>query len=138
MPSTRPRSPAGYAELRIAELVANIMAAPTPWRIRNAINMPPDVARPLSSDMTVKALMPSVKTRLRPWISAARPKGTRQIATANEKAVATQPRATASMPSSLPMTGRETFSAEPMKAVEKEAMLVVKRTDPFAGMFIYS
>jgi hypothetical protein len=33
------------------------------------------------------------------------------------------------MPNSLPMTGKAILSADPMKAVENDAMLVVRRTD---------
>ena len=56
------------------ESVAGIMiAAPTPWRVRAPMSVPPVVARPHASDESVKIASPIRKTRRRPKKSASLP-----------------------------------------------------------------
>src|SRR5512137_2818911 len=70
--------------------------------------------------------MPMVKIRFRPWISAIRPKGTRNMAAASRYDVGIQLRSTAFMPSSLPMTGIAMFTDETMNGVRNEAMTAMR------------
>ena len=71
--------------------------------------------------------IPQAKKRLRPWISASLPKGSRNMAAASRNEVATQLNETASMPNSSPMVGKAIFTEEPMKGIKKAARVAMAR-----------
>ncbi len=66
MPSAFPRSFVGTAEVTMATLVPNIMAAPTPCRRRDPTSIAAERASAQRSDAIVNRTLPARKTRLRP------------------------------------------------------------------------
>jgi hypothetical protein len=67
--------------------------------------------------------MPKMKILRRPTISATRPIGTRNTAEVRINAVATQLRATASMPKAAPIVGSATLIDEPRNGVRNDAIV---------------
>ena len=59
MPRARPRSLGGKTEVTMAGEVAPMSAAPTPWRIREAISHGPFMLSAHSSEATVNTAIPS-------------------------------------------------------------------------------
>ena len=110
MPRTRPRSCAGYTEASSAVPLPKIIAPPNPCSALSAITIQGADASAISSDVTAKIQAPSVKIRFRPYMSAMRPIGSRNMAALSMKAVTIQPSATLSEARSLPMLGRATLS----------------------------
>ncbi len=73
MPIARPRCLGGNVAEMIESVAGSISAAPTPWRVRAPISVPPVVASPQMSEASVKRARPRRKTRLRPRKSASLP-----------------------------------------------------------------
>ncbi len=66
IPNTLPRSWAGKVAWMIDSTWGTISAAVPPWRTRVAISISGPEARPQSAEATVKPLIPSRNSRLRP------------------------------------------------------------------------
>jgi len=107
--------------------VPNIIALPIPCRIRKEINKTAECEIATRRDETVKVIMPYVKIRFRPYMSAILPKGRRNIAEARRYEVVTQVNKIASIPNSLPMEGSAMLTEELIKGVRKE--LIVATTN---------
>ena len=117
----------------MATPVPNIMAAATPCNPRRRINTRPFGAKAEESDTKVYRIVPEMKTRFLPWISANLPKGTRNIAAARRYEVATQLRAIASSENARPIEGRAMFTVDAMKGVMKDAEVETSRAAFFSS-----
>ena len=62
----------------IDSAAGDTIAAPRPCRARKAMRASDELAKPLSSDATVKRIRPAMNRRLRPMKSAARPPSSRK------------------------------------------------------------
>ena len=72
-PNATPRSfPRKLFPSRASD-VANMIAPPTPWPLRDRISISGSWARPHSSDPSVKMISPMLNSRFRPYRSASTP-----------------------------------------------------------------
>jgi hypothetical protein len=77
--------------------------------IRNEIIIIPECARVHKKEETAKSNIPKKYSFLRPKISARRPAGTKNAATAKTHPLLIHPKDAAGMPSSLPIEGKAIF-----------------------------
>lgn len=87
----------------------------------------PEKARALARVPTEKMIMPVIKIRRRPIVSASLPIGTRKTAVISRKAETVQPRVIALSLKSAAMEGRAKLVAELIKGVRKEARVEASR-----------
>jgi len=87
------------------------------------MSSPSEGDTPQSSDEQVCNVMPPRNTRLRPVISAIRPKGMRKTEEERRYEAGTHPSNTALMENSFPIAGRAILMEELMNGVRKEARL---------------
>jgi hypothetical protein len=71
----------------IARVAGETIAPPNPWMARKTISARPLLDSAQASDPSVKITMPTMKTRRRPKMSAARPPSSRNPPKASEYAV---------------------------------------------------
>ena len=112
-----PRCLGGNTEVTIAICVAYSMAALIPCKKRAVIRNAPLLAVAASNDVTMTHTVPIRKIRLRPTMSAIRPKISTNIALAIKKAIGIQPSITASSCRSSAMVGSATLVADNIKGV---------------------
>ena len=128
IPIALPLWPSENTEVTMATPVLKIIELPTPCKTLEAISISDEDEIPQKKEKRVKTIIPNVRILLRPYISALRPKGTRNMAPARMYELETQLSKTASIENSRPMAGRAMFTEEPIKGVRKEPVVVTRST----------
>jgi hypothetical protein len=97
--------------------------------------MVPEDANAHSTVAQVKKMFPYKSIFLRPHISASLPKGTRNTAADSKKAMAIQLNSTAFICRSLPILGRAMLTADPIKGLKNEDIIITASRMPRFTLF---
>src|SRR6266511_3398123 len=121
-------APSSKLVMTIESAAGEMMAPPSPCTPRAAISIPSDWASPHASEASVKSTTPTMKTRLRPSRSAARPPRRRKPPNAIAYAVITHCRFSREKSSERPIEGKATFTIETSRIVMKKAVATTAST----------
>ena len=123
-------------DITIASPVANASAPPTPCKRRVMSKILILTARVAIRQARQNIIIPIINIFLRPYISAARPAGIRNIALANRNAVGTQLTNIALALKSNASAGTAIFTADIVRETQKVDKLILKRANQRAEGFL--